>query len=324
MTTCHLVARLQATFHGKVHLDHLQNARWQLVTLCELLTLFFKRQVKLMALLFERFLSLFKHDSMSLVRQADVKPLPAIEINEIFFGDRRALCKLTRTTIDRLLDQQLLDTIKRVVFHDAQLIVQILTITTQLIIDNRLRTLVAHNTFTCEHLNVDHRADHAGRHAQRSVFYIRGFLTENRTQQFFFRCELGLAFRCDLAHQHVVGAHFSADMHNTRLIQTVELRFSQVADVACDFLRAKLCVARNNGQFFNVNRSVTIVCHNFFGDQNRVFEVVAVPRHKCDQHVLAKRELAQICGRTVRQHITCHNDITTTNDWSLVDVGVLV
>ena len=161
MTTCHLVAWLQTTFNGEVDLDHFEYARRQLITLGQLLTLFFKGQIKLMALLLKRLFGLLKYDSMVFIRKANVKPLPAIEVNQILFGYDCAFSKLTWTTVDDLFNQHLFDTVKRVIFNNTQLVIQVLAITTQLIINNGLCTLVAHDAFARKDLNVNHCADHA-------------------------------------------------------------------------------------------------------------------------------------------------------------------
>src|SRR5690606_9143305 len=58
--------------------------------------------------------------------------------------------------------------------------------------------------------------------------------------------------------------------------------------------------------------------------QNRILEVVAVPRHEGDQHDLAERELPQIGRRTNGQHVATGDEIATLHDGTLVDVGVLV
>ena len=58
--------------------------------------------------------------------------------------------------------------------------------------------------------------------------------------------------------------------------------------------------------------------------QDRVLEVVAVPRHERDQHVLAERELAQVGRRTVRQHVAARDLVAGVHQRTLVDAGVLV
>ena len=73
-----------------------------------------------------------------------------------------------------------------------------------------------------------------------------------------------------------------------------------------------------------MNRGIAVFCHHTLRNQNRVFVVVAIPRHKGDGHVLTQRQFAQVSGSAIRNHITRFNHITHFNDWALVDVGVLV
>src|SRR5690606_17045895 len=207
---------------------------------------------------------------------------------------------------------------------DAQLVVEVLAIAAQFIVDDGLGTLVAHDAFAGEHLDVDDGAHHARGHAQRRVFHVGGFFAKDRAQQFFFRRQLGFALGRDLADQHVVGLHFGADVDDARVIQPVELGFGQVADVARDFLGSELRVASHDGQFLDVDRGIAIVGHDFFGDQDRVFEVVAVPGHERDQHVLPQGQFAQVGRRAVGQHIALGDLVATLDDGPLVDVGVLV
>ncbi len=86
VTAGHLVAGLQAALDGKVNLDHLQHAGRQLIALRQLLALFFESQIELMALLFDRFLGLLQHHCLSLIGQADVEPLPAVEVGQVGLG----------------------------------------------------------------------------------------------------------------------------------------------------------------------------------------------------------------------------------------------
>src|SRR5690606_18074043 len=305
-------------------LDHLQHARRQLVALGELLALFFKSQIELVTLLLQGFLGVLQHQCVLLISQTDVEPLPAIQIVQVVSGQLGALGQLAWTTVDGFADQELQGTVKGVVFNDLQLVVQVLAVATQFIINDGLGTLVTLDTFTGKDLNVDHRTDHARRHAQGGVFNVRGFFTKNGAQQLFFRSQLSFTLGCHFTDQHVVGTYFGADVHNAGIVQTVQLNFGQVADIAGDILRSQLRVTGNNRQLFDVNRSVAIISHDLLGDQNRVLEVVAVPGHKGDQHVLTQRQFAQVSRCAVSQHVTTRHDIATFDDRTLVDVGVLV
>ena len=85
--------------------------------------------------------------------------------------------------------------------------------------------LIFFKTITREHLHVDDGTFHAGWNTQRSVFHIRGFFTEDRTQQFFFRRQLGFAFGRHFTDQNIAGFNFRTDIDDTGFIQTCSERF---------------------------------------------------------------------------------------------------
>ena len=217
-----------------------------------------------------------------------------------------------------------LDTVKRIVVKNTDLVVQILTVTFQFRINNGLGAFVALNALAREHLHVNHRAAHACWHAQRRVFHVRGFFAENGAQQFFFRRELRFAFGRYFAHQHVARLYFRADINDAAFVQTVLHFFRQIRNIAGDFFCAQFGITRHNVQLFDMDRGVTVVCRHSFANQNRVFVVVAVPRHKCDGHVLTKRQFAQIGRGAVGNQITALQYIARTHGRTLVDVGGLV
>src|SRR5690606_981314 len=143
-------------------------------------------------------------------------------------------------------------------------------------------------------------------------------------QQLLFRRELCLTLGRDLTHQHVISTNFRTDVNNTGVVQTVQLSLRQNADVAGDFFRSELGIARNHCELFDMDRSVAVVGNNVLGDENRVLEVVAIPGHERDQHVLTQSQFAQVGRCTVSQNVTTRDDVATIHDRTLVDVGVLV
>src|SRR5690554_6973395 len=58
--------------------------------------------------------------------------------------------------------------------------------------------------------------------------------------------------------------------------------------------RSQLGVTGHTGQFLDVDRGQTVFLNHLFGDQDGVLEVVTVPGHERDAHVLAQRQLTQI------------------------------
>ena len=95
-------------------------------------------------------------------------------------------------------------------------------------------------------------------------------------------------------------------------------------NVAGDFLRPQLGVARHRLEFLDMDRGEDVVAHDALGDEDGVLEVVAVPRHERDEHVLAERELAQLRRRTVGDDIALLDDVADLHQRTLVDAGRLV
>lgn len=217
--------------------------------------------------------------------------------------DLRALGQLLRAAVGYTAIQQLFDPVERVGLHDAQAIVQVQTEALEFIVDDLLGALVALDAFASEHLHVDHGALRTLVHTQRGVLHVGGLLAEDGAQQLFFRSQRGLALRRDLAHQRIAGLHFGTHVDDAGLVQAVQLLFRQVRNVACDFFRAQLRVASHDHQFLDVDRGVAVFGHHAFGDQDRIFEVVAVPGHERDQHVLADGDFAKVRRCAVGDHI---------------------
>ena len=66
-----------------------------------------------------------------------------------------------------------------------------------------------------------------------------------------------------------------------------------------------------------MNRRVVIVFRQPFRNQNRVFKVVAAPRHERHQHVSSQGEFAAIGARSVGNHLAFGNALTdVTYAWS--------
>src|SRR4051812_8126038 len=73
-----------------------------------------------------------------------------------------------------------------------------------------------------------------------------------------------------------------------------------------------------------MNRGKTVFLYNALRYQNGVFEVVTVPRHKCDTHILAKRQFTHIDRWTVSKNVAARYDIANVYDRTLVNTGVLI
>jgi hypothetical protein len=192
------------------------------------------------ARLLHRVLDAFKLGSNFVVGGTNVKPVVLLDIGQIGLVDFGALGQFLRTTVSDFAIEELFDTVKRIGFHNPQLVVQVKTEALELIINDLLGTLVAHNAFAGEDLHVDDGALRSLAHAQRGVFHVAGLFAEDRTQKFFFRRQRGFALWRDFADQRVAWLDFSADINNARLIKAVELLLGQVGNIAGDLLAAEL------------------------------------------------------------------------------------
>ena len=324
MAASHLVARLQAALDGQVDLDHLEHASRQLITLRELLALFLERQVEVVALLLDRQLDALELRGHILIRRADVEPVVLVDGGQVGLVDLGAFGDAVRATVRGLAVQQLLDPVEGVGLDDAQLVVQVQAVALQLVVDDLLGALVALDALAREDLHIDHGARRALVHAQRGVLHIGSLLAEDGAQQLLFRRERGLTLGRDLAHERVARLHLGTHVDDAGLVQAIQLLLGQVRDVAGDFLGAQLGVARHHHQLLDVDAGVAVVGHHAFADQDRILEVVAVPGHERDQHVLTDGDLAQIGGSAIGNHVTLGQLVATLDDGALVDVGVLV
>src|SRR5205814_5265426 len=124
--------------------------------------------------------------------------------------------------------------------------------------------------------------------------------------------------------QDVAGADFRADIDDAGLVEVFQRFFRNVRNVAGDFLRPQLGVAGHHLELLDVDRGEDVVLHDPLGEQDRVFEVVAVPRHERDQYVAAERELAEIGRGTVGNDVALPDDIANLHQRTLVDAGRLV
>ena len=239
-------------------------------------------------------------------------------------GDLGVLLEPLRTGDALAAVQHVGKTAVDVAVQDRLLVVAVLGQTLDLFPLDRQRTLVLVDAVAVEHADLDDRALHARRHPQRGVTHVRGFLAEDGAEQLLFRRHRALALRRDLADQDVAGAHFRADIDDAGFVEVLQRLFRHVRNVARDFLRPQLGVAGHHLELLDMDRGEDVLLHDPLGEQDRVFEVVAVPRHERDQHVAAERELAEIGRRTVGDDVTLLDDVADLHQRTLVDAGRLV
>src|SRR5690606_33917339 len=197
--------------------------------------------------------------------QTQFEPVVVLQLGQVLGAELVALLQL-RTTGHFLAGQRLLQTREGSGFHDAELVFDVLAHLGQLHVFDVDGTRVFLKTVAGKDLYVDNGTFYGSRHAQRSVLHVGGLLTEDGTQQFLFRGQLGFALRRYLAHQDVAGVYFSTDVHNAALVETRQCAFAHVGNIGGDFFRTQFGVTRDTGQLLDVDGGETIFLHHTLGD----------------------------------------------------------
>jgi hypothetical protein len=84
----------------------------------------------------------------------------------------------------------------------------------------------------------------AVRHAQRSIFNIAGFITEDRPQQPLFRGQFFFTFRRDLPDQDLsLGPTSAPRSHNAIFIEIFNCVVADIGNIARDLFRAQFGIA---------------------------------------------------------------------------------
>src|SRR5437762_870847 len=73
-----------------------------------------------------------------------------------------------------------------------------------------------------------------------------------------------------------------------------------------------------------MERGIGVLLDEFFADDDRILEVVAVPGHEGDERVPSQGQLAFARGRAVRNHLTFLHLLAQAYDRLLVETGPLV
>src|SRR5687767_15661041 len=333
MAAGHLVADRQLALHRHVDLDQLDHTGRQFVAAANLFLLLFEQLLDDLDLTLGAF---FHHAQIGFQRRVIGLDLRAHEREERHLGERlhRQLIALLQQALAAELVEQISaqdlplqhvdDALLRFVMKDANLVLQVLFHHVELVLLDRLGAVVLLDALAREDLDADDDALDARRADQRGVAHVAGLFAEDRAEQLLFRRQLGLALRRDLADQDVARLDRRADADDAAVVEIAQVAFRHVRDVARDFFRTQLGIARFDLELLDVDRGVVVLANELFAHQNRVFEVVAAPRHERDQHVTAERELAEFRARTVSQDLALLNALADPNDRLLVDAGVLV
>ncbi|MBK7124864.1 MAG: hypothetical protein IPH65_02925 [Dehalococcoidia bacterium] len=175
-----------------------------------------------------------------------------------------------------------------------------------------------------EDLNLDDLAFFAVRDAQAGVLHLARFFAKDGAEELLLGRQLGLALGRDLADEDVAFADLGADADDAILIEVAQAFFADVRDVAGDLFGAELGVARLDFVLFDVDRGELVFADQVLRDDDRVFEVVALPAHERAKDVLAEGEVAALGAGAVRDRLVFRDAFATVHQGPMVEAGTLV
>src|SRR6267154_1622263 len=226
--------------------------------------------------------------------------------------------------LENLAAQKIREALEALIREDADFIGEVLFQFENLRGFDGLVALVLLSALASEDLDVHDGALDARWAVERRVANIAGLFAKDGAEQFFFRCQRGLALRRDFADEDVSRLHHRTAADDAAFVEVAEERLADVGNIACDFLGTELGVARFDFVLLDVNGSVVIVFDQLFADQNGVFEVVSAPGYEGHQHIAAKGQLTALRAGTVGQYLAFLHAVAHANQRLLADASVLV
>ena len=126
------------------------------------------------------------------------------------------------------------------------------------------------------------------------------------------------------ADEDVAGADLGADADDAALVEVGEQVEADVGEVTGDLLLAELRVARVDLVLLDVDRAEHVVLHQVLAQDDRVLEVVTLPRHERHEQVLAERELTVLGRGAIGDDLADLDALALIDDHAVVVAGALV
>src|SRR5262249_32868754 len=226
--------------------------------------------------------------------------------------------------LQNLAAEQVGEALQALVGEDADFVREVLLEFQNLRGFDGFAALVLFSALAGEDFDVHDGALDARRAIERSVAHVTSFFAEDGAEQFFFRGERGLALGRDLADQNVARLDDCADADDAAFVEVAQERFANIGNVASNFFGTQLRVARLDFVLFDVDRSVIVVLHQLFADEDGVLKVVPAPRQEGHKDVAAESQFTAFGAGAVGEDLPFLDPIAHANQRLLVDASVLV
>ena len=167
-------------------------------------------------------------------------------------------------------------------------------------------------------LDIHDDTTNARRNDQRGVLNVSCLLAENGTKQFLFRSKLSFRLRSNLADKDVAWFNLSSYTDDTVVVEILKSFFTNVRNITSDFFRAELGVTRSHLELVDMNRCKDVILDDLFRDQDRILEIITIPRHESHEDVTTNGKLAILSRSTIRKDLAFLYRLSARNNWLLI------
>ena len=324
MAARHLIAGLQLAFDRYEDLDHLHHPGRELVTALQLFDLVLETRGEARDGILHLVFQGLDPRHPTVVPDRDLFPVRRGVLGEDGLGDLDPRRHTPGPTNCDLAEHQLLQPRGKAALKNRAFVVAVLRQPFDLGTLDRQRTFVLIDTAAGEDPHFHYCTGDSGGQPERSVAHIRSLFAEDRTQQLFFGRHRRFTLRSDLPNKDVARLYFGADINDAGLVEVLQCLFADIRDIACDLLLTELGVARHDLELFDMDRGKHVVRDDPFGDQDRILEVVPVPRHECAQHIATECKLAHSRRRAISDDVARDHLVTYFDERLLRDTSILV
>ena len=143
-------------------------------------------------------------------------------------------------------------------------------------------------------------------------------------QQLLFGSQFRFGLRRDLADENVARLDAGPDADNSFLVEVAQGLLADVGDVTGELFAAQLGLANFDVELVDVDRRVDVIDHQSFGEDDRVLEVVPLPRHEGHERVAAQRKLTVAGTGAVAEDLAFLDALIDLHDRLLIEARPLV
>ena len=156
---------------------------------------------------------------------------------------------------------------------------------------------------TAVKLRVDHHTVQRRLRLERSILYVAGFVTEDRTEQLLLGRRIALALRGDLTDQDIARMYVRADTDDTVRVQVLRSVLADVRNIGSQLLDTAFGIAYLHNILVYVHRGKDVFALNTLRNHDSILEVVTLPGHESYLQVASQCQFTLLGRITLGQNL---------------------